>query len=62
MMFTHDCAGDLGLRVNGSIVAIFFQHTTSYSVHDIRKGGHPTIYRTLADALNAMLKIAEDLQ
>lgn len=58
--FTHWVTGDLGYVWDGKVMAMMFgpeSGRTDYTVHDIERGGNPTHFTDLADALNAMLAI-----
>lgn len=71
MMFTQNCAGDLGIEVRSKIevedgnpntvVALLFKHSLqdgAFHIFDIVCGGAPKQFYNLSRALNEMLEIA----
>lgn len=74
IIFTHQCAGDLGvaLRVEGGetqVVAMFFTHysevngeANAWTIHYIHRGGPSVTFKALAYALNEMLEEAERIR
>lgn len=62
--FTHQCTGDLGIAVEDRVVALWFTNsymgvTSKWGVYDLVAGGPGTPYYNEAEALNAMLAIAQ---
>lgn len=59
-IFHRDCSGDLGISVDGRVVAQLFQMNKGFNVWDLVAGGAPSWFAELPHALIRMEELAWD--